>query len=58
MKAITVVPPLTGPGSRVMAPPRAAAFSRSYAQVAATFSTPMAMCPKAVPSSYWLTPWL
>ena len=36
MKAMTVVPPLTGPGSRVMAPPSAAALSRTEAQVAAT----------------------
>ena len=35
MKAITVLPPLTGPGSRVIAPPSACAFSRTAAQVAA-----------------------
>ena len=39
--AITVLPPLTGPGSRVTLPPAA----RIRSQVPATSSTPSAMCP-------------
>ena len=51
MKAMTVVPPFTGPASRVIAPPSAAALARTASQVAATSGTPMARWPKAVPRS-------
>jgi hypothetical protein len=41
MKAITVVPPLTGPASRVTLPPPA----RMRSQAAAASGTPIAMWP-------------
>jgi hypothetical protein len=45
--AITVVPPLTGPASRVTVPP----FARTASQAAFAFGTSIATWPNAVPMS-------